>query len=189
MKILGFILCIFLSIVTGFLFAGIAGALGFGTLILLGILILRYGTKRWNGIKIASGILCFSVLGYVLMMACGLLNANQTVHAKVKGIEEEIINQGYQPSWFIISQKRYGFFNNLLLNSVKNGKSKHLKGKAIDLYVIDINGDGTYDKEDFKIIEMAAKKNQRDFELRKGKVFHYFGKGYFSQHMVHIEIN
>ena len=189
MKILGFILCIFLSIVIGFLFAGIAAALGFGTLILTGILILMNGTKRWSGIKIASVFLFFSVIGYVLMMACGLLNANPAVHAKVKGIKEEIINQGYQPTWFIISQKRYGFFNNLLLNSVKNGKSKHLKGKAIDLYVIDINGDGTYGKEDFEIIEKAAKKNQRKFKLRNGKVFDYFGKGYFSQHMVHIEIN
>jgi hypothetical protein len=189
MKILGFILCIFLSVIIGFLFAGIEGALGFGTLILTGILILMNGTKRWSAIKIVSGILFFSVLGYVLMMAFGLLNTNPNVHAKVKGIKEEIIKEGYQPKWFIISQKRYGFFNNLLLNSVKNGKSKHLKGKAIDLYVIDINGDGTYDKEDFEIIEKAAKKNQRDFELRKGRVFHYFGKGYFSQHMVHIEIN
>ncbi len=123
------------------------------------------------------------------MMAFGLVDANKIVHKKLAGIRQELIREGYKPRWFIISQRRYSFFNNLLINSVKNGKSKHLTGNSIDIYVLDVNGDGKYDKTDFKLIENASLKFELKNQDTKGIIYNYFGRGYLSQHMIHVEVN
>jgi hypothetical protein len=67
--------------------------------------------------------------------------------------------------------------------------SKHLEGKAIDLYIIDINGDNQYDREDFKLIERAHNNIQKRENARIGDVFDYLKKGFFTRRMVHVQIN
>jgi hypothetical protein len=189
MRVIYGIIIIIFSLFIGFFFAGIFGALAFGLLNMLAISIFRKELKKLKPLKFSLGVLLFSMVGYLLMMGFGLLHANEIVHKKLRGINTELVNMGYRPRWFIISQKRYSFYNNLLINSVKNDRSKHLKGKAIDIYVIDINSDGKYDMKDFELLKNASDKFATKHKETKGNLYHYFGKGYFSQHMVHIELD
>ena len=82
----------------------------------------------------------------------------------------------------------FSIYNNILLNSVKNGKSKHLLGKAIDLYIYDINGDGIYNIKDFEIFKMASRKVEIINPEIKGGVYDYLKKGPFSKTMIHVEV-
>lgn len=188
LKIIFSIILIFIAIIFAFFFAGILGAMIFGTLVTIALKISRR-KKELKILNIASLFLVFSLVGYLLMMAFGLVNANKIVYNKLAGIRQELLEEGYKPRWFIISQRRYSFFNNLLINSVKNGKSKHLEGNAIDIYVLDVNSDGKYNITDFELIKKAFLKYESQNPESKGEIISYFGKGYFSQHMVHIDVN
>jgi uncharacterized protein YcbK (DUF882 family) len=84
-----------------------------------------------------------------------LLPANTEVNLKLDLIKTEVEKMGYNPKFFIISGKRSDSYNKLLPNSAK--KSYHLKGMAIDIYVIDIDGDFDFDQDDIKILKRANK--------------------------------
>ena len=186
MKLIKFFIGLFCSILVGFLFAGIFGAIVMGFLLSLTICIFKSSFQLSD---LLLKTFAFSVFSYVLMLSVGLLNANDLVHKKVDLIHDELINRGYHPKWVIISQKRYGFYNNILVNSVKNGKSKHLAGQAIDLYIYDINGDGNYNITDFEIFKMASRKAQVVNPEIKGGVYNYLKKGLFSRRMIHVEVS
>lgn len=177
-----------LSLVLGFFYAGILGAFLFAVCNTFTWVIFTKQEIKQNVLRIVLSLCALSCVGYILMLVFGLLGADKLVHYKIEGIKNELIKAGYKPIWFIISQKRYSFFNDLLGNAVKSGKSKHLQGKAIDLYVIDVNADGKYDKTDFELIQQASQRYVQTNAYAKGNVIHYFGKGYLTQHMIHIDI-
>lgn len=179
-----FILLFLLSVVSGFFLAGYTGALFFG---LFNTLAVRSAQRKVRSPLVYFSLFAvFSLAGYLLMIGCGLLGASETVHRRVEAIRTQLKVEGHTPNWFIISQKRTSIYNKLLLNSVD--KSKHLQGKAIDLYIIDIDGDNDYDREDYKLIEKAASKVNRTYPELSGKTFHYLNKGFFSRRMVHVEL-
>ncbi len=186
MKYFKLIVGLILSSIIGLLFAGIYGALAIGLILALTISIIKV---RFQLTTLIYTTIIFSVLSYLLMIGLGLLNAKESVHNKVNAIKIELKEQGYSPKWIIISQKRYKLYNSLLVNSLKNGKSKHLKGEAIDLYIYDINADGRYDMNDFEIFKKASHKIEKVNKKMKGGVYHYLGKGFFSRRMIHVELN
>lgn len=179
-----FILLFLLSVVSGFFLAGFSGALLFGLFNTLAVRSMQ--RKTHSPIVYLAVFPIFSLLGYFLMIAFGLLGASETAHRRVEAIRTELKEQGHTPMWFIISEKRSSLYNRLLLNS--RDKSKHLMGRAIDVYVIDIDGDGDYDGQDYKLIEKAAAKVSRATPELSGKTYHYLDKGLFSRRMVHVEL-
>jgi len=189
MRIILLIFGLLSALVIAFLFAGYIGAVIFGIILNFSILIFKNNYTRSQIPVSIFRILFFSVSGYLLMLGFGLFGANELVARKVEGIKRELIKDGHNPKWFIISQKRSEFYNNLLTNSVKNGTSKHLVGHAIDLFIIDINSDGEYDKTDFELMTRAAKKAQKKDHTISGHLYDYFHKGYPSNHMVHVQLN
>ena len=111
--------------------------------------------------------------------------ANKEVKLKLSLIEEEIKRMGYNPKWFIISEKRREWYNGMLPNSAKG--SYHLHGKAIDIYVIDIDGDGTFTASDIKIFQDCNNKVERKNPGLAGALGTYTTKDYLSKHMIHID--
>ena len=111
--------------------------------------------------------------------------ANSNVNYKLYLIKNEISKRGYTNNWFIISGKRHSWYNKILLNSSK--KSYHLKGDAIDIYVLDIDNDGIFDSKDIQIIESANKEVELNHPELIGALGTYTNKGYFSKHMIHID--
>ena len=111
--------------------------------------------------------------------------ANSNVNYKLYLIKNEISKRGYTNNWFIISSKRHSLYNKILLNSTK--KSYHLKGDAIDIYVLDIDNDGVFNSNDIKIIESANKEVELNHPELIGALGTYTTKGYFTRHMIHID--
>ncbi|TAE19047.1 MAG: hypothetical protein EAZ95_02820 [Bacteroidetes bacterium] len=187
MKLAYSLFFVVLTFALGFLYAGVLGASISGVGYTMAWVVWAKKTRNLLT-KMLLSVCILGGISYGLMMMTGLLDAGKAVHEKVQGIKKELVKAGYTLRWFIISQKRYSFFNDMLANSIKNGKSRHLQGKAIDLYVIDINNDGKYDEADFALILQAFQQYEANNPHAKGNIIHYFGKGYFTQHMVHIDV-
>jgi uncharacterized protein YcbK (DUF882 family) len=126
-----------------------------------------------------------SVIIFILIKVLFFLPGNSEVNYKLKMIENEISKRGYVNNWFIISGKRHSWYNKILSNSVK--ESYHLKGEAIDIYVIDLNGDGIFNSEDIKIFESANEYVESTNPELVGALGTYTTKGYFTKHMIHID--
>lgn len=180
------------SLIFGFIFAGLFGAFCFALLLTLTIYLYRQKSKiRLSKIGIVGFFLSFWILGYFLMYLGGLIGADKEITRKLELIKLELNSKGYETRWIIISQKRLSFFNDLLPNSAKNKKSPswHLKGKAIDVYVFDINGDNLFNKEDISIIEQANNVVEKENPELIGGFGDYFldKNGYFTKHMIHFD--
>ena len=113
----------------------------------------------------------------------GLIGANPKIKLKVKLVKESLVNAGYNPRWFTISEKRNKYFNRLLPNSAK--KSHHLHGNAIDVYVIDIDGDGKFTQTDLDIVKVHTKRVERRNPSLRGAFGTYTSKS-IAKHMIHF---
>lgn len=112
--------------------------------------------------------------------------AEPIVKTKLNLIKWEIKKQGYKTSWFIISEKRTRWYNRILSNSVDN--SNHLRGMAIDIFVLDINGNGKYDSEDIRIFKEANLKIEQKYPHLSGAIGIYTKKGRLTKHMIHVDV-
>ena len=176
------------SLIFGFIFAGLFGAFCFALLLTLTIYLHRQKSKiRLSKIGIVGFFLSFCILGYFFMYLGGLIGADKEITRKLELIKLELNSKGYKTNWIIISQKRLSFINDLLTNSSKD--SWHLKGKAIDVYVFDINGDNLFNKEDISIIEQANNVVEKEHpELIGGLGDYSLDKNdYFTKHMIHFD--
>jgi hypothetical protein len=188
MKFITVVSGVLIAILCGFLFSGIIGSFLFGALLTITICVLNYLKQRIFSIKyVFVFLLSFTMLGYTLLFIGGLLGANIEVKRKLELIENELESKKYKSSWVIISQKRVGFINKLLSNSSKN--SYHLQGKAIDIYVFDVNGDKIFNAVDIKILEQANNEVEKKHPELKGAFGDYYlsKHGYFTKHMIHID--
>jgi hypothetical protein len=179
------ILLLLTAVVFGFFFPGIFGAVVFALLLILVVNGLK--VKSYNLKRVAVSFILSFIAGFGLMWFFGLMGANEILYQRVDALKAELIQMGHHPKWFIISQRRNEVYNGWLSNSVDD--SKHLEGKAIDLYIIDINGDNQYDREDFKLIERAHNNIQKRENAHIGDVFDYLKKGFFARRMVHVQLN
>ena len=175
-----------LASIFGFIFSGIVGCFLLGAILSCAIYYRNSNNK--NSIRFA--ILSFAVLaifGYQLMTVSGLVGAQPKVQLKLELIEKELKAQQHQPRWLNISQKRNSFFNGLLNKS--KSKSQHLQGKAIDIYVFDIDGDNEFNHRDIKIFEAAVNKVEYDYPGLRGGLGDYFLRqnSYLTRHMIHID--
>lgn len=114
----------------------------------------------------------------------GFTGANPKIKTKVQLIKESLIDAGYNPRWFTISEKRNKIFNSLLANSAK--KSHHLHGNAIDVYVIDIDGDGKFTQTDLDIVKRHNNRVERRNPHLRGGFGTYTSKS-IAKHMIHFD--
>lgn len=189
MKLTIVFLGIISSLIFGFLYAGFIGAFLFALILTFTNFIYR----KKNGLKfskigIAGFFFSFYILGFLLMYLGGLIGADKNINRKLELIKMELKSKGYKTNWVIISQKRLSFFNDLLPNSSKKKTSKHLEGKAIDVYVFDINGDNVFNKQDISIIERVNHIIEKSHpDLIGGLGDYYETHNYFSRHMIHFD--
>lgn len=185
MKVTLIVLGILLAVILGFLYAGIIGAILFSLSIVLSLYLtaLEKPSVKATGLR----FLLFLCFGYGLMYFFGLLGAGEPVKRKLQLVKEELIKNKYNPRWVIISQKRNKLFNKMLFKSVD--KSLHMEGKAIDVYVFDIDGDGSYNRKDVDLIEKANAAVERENPGLAGTLGIYLieKNGYLTRHMIHFE--
>jgi hypothetical protein len=195
MKTIISIIGVISSVFFGFIFAGFIGAFLFSLILTLSVyLVKKRGHKSFTGFTAIGYFFSCFILGYMLMNLGGLLGADPFVLKKLNLIELELKSKGFKTNWIVISQKRSRFFNSFLPNSAKGTKpgkqSFHLTGKAVDIYVFDINGDEIFDDEDIKLIEKANNTVESKHPELIGGFGDYFLKkhDYFTKHMIHIDI-
>ena len=108
--------------------------------------------KRLKTFLIILSIPLLLFIGYAIY-----LQSLGGIHSKTveyyKALQAEVKAQGYSPNWIVISTVRPKWFNDLLVRyGGAASKSQHLVGKAIDIVVLDVNGDGDSDDKDVDII-------------------------------------
>jgi len=189
MKIIFIALGIIAALLFGLVFAGFIGAFGFA-FILLSVFYLAkiHHKKSISKVRVFTIFVSFYILGYGLMYVIGLLGAEKETLTKLELIKGELKAMGHNPKWVIISQKRNKWTNYILNYSVSN--SNHLYGRAIDVYVLDINGDLSYNQTDAKLFEIANQKVEKKNPGLKGFCKPYIYKhsnAYFTRHMIHID--
>ena len=111
--------------------------------------------------------------------------ANVEVRTKLELIMKEVKNKGYHPIYFISSGKRNKLYNDLV-GGVKD--SHHLQGKAIDIMVLDVDGDFDFDDKDISIIEQANNKVQKKYPKLIGGFGTYQKTGTYEFWMIHIDV-
>ena len=189
MRKIVFALTILLLFGLSFLIAGhwglIKSSLAFGLIYATVYLFYRKKTFKCKWFLLSFG--SSSLIVYGLLFFIGMPQPEDEVTLKLSLLKSELENKGHQPKWFIISQRRNPVFNELLPNSADD--SEHMKGKAIDVFVIDINGDGTFDLSDIELMEKANKQVERNHPNLKGAFGDYFlpKNSALTQHMIHID--
>ena len=131
-------------------------------------------------ILIVSIVIVTALLKIVL-----LPSSDRRTSVKIELIRNELAKNGHYPSWIIISKKRSVLYNSMLSNSSKD--SYHLKGKAIDIFVFDINNDGVFNTKDIILIRDATKEVEKLHPGLVGAVITYTTKGWPTNKMVHID--
>lgn len=186
MKLIYFFLIVPLALVIGFVFASIWSAVLASSILVFGHQLLYTRSFKW--LPISLRLLSFATLIYGALFFGGLMGASQEVKLKVQLLEQELHAQNYAPKWVIISQKRSKLFNSSLAKSAE--KSRHLEGKAIDLYVFDVNGDWNFNELDVDILYKAVRKIEAVHPELVGGFGIYLkaGNGYLTRHMIHIDI-
>lgn len=114
----------------------------------------------------------------------GLTGANEAIRTKVQLVNKSLVESGYNPNWIVISEKRSEKFNSFLSNSAK--KSHHLHGNAIDIFVIDIDGDGMFNQNDLDIVAIHNKKVEKTNPELKGGFGTYTNRG-IAKRMIHFD--
>lgn len=114
--------------------------------------------------------------------------ANKEVTFKLELIKKELRDMGHRPIWFMISGKRDEFLTKISYNNLKKG-SPHLKGIAIDIEVIDIDGDFDFDEEDITLFVEANRRVEKNFPDLKGSLGTYRGPNsdWLEWHQIHID--
>ena len=82
-----------------------------------------------------------------------LIGVNPKAKFYLQTLAKELKEKGYEPNYFVISGKRWAL-DNYLFNKFGGAakKSQHLQGNAIDIIVLDVNGDDKMDRKDVDLI-------------------------------------
>ncbi len=131
-------------------------------------------------------IIFLILLGGIWLYTNSLLGVKDKAKEYLSLLETELIDQGYKAKYFVISGRRWKFDNYLLTKfggAAKN--SKHKRGEAIDIIVLDVNNDEKINGDDVDIVfSILDKKIIRD----KGGLGTYKNEpGFFNRQMVHFD--
>jgi uncharacterized protein YcbK (DUF882 family) len=90
------------------------------------------------------------------------------VQRKEKALNKALRKQGYKPHYFLLSGYRPHWLNQLMPLAAKN--SDHQGGKAIDLFVIDIDGNGQFNDRDLTILSETVNTMDKNNPGQRGGV-------------------
>ena len=122
----------------------------------------------------------------VWLYTSSLIGVHDTSKSYLNKLELALKDDGYQANYFVISGRRWPV-DNYLLNKLGGAskKSRHLRGQAIDIIVLDVNQDGKRNAQDVDIVyNILDKRIIKD----KGGIGTYKKEsGFFSRQMIHFD--
>jgi len=124
------------------------------------------------------------VILFVLIYSSSLIGVDDDVKNFLSELKIELKKENLSTNLFVISGRRWKLDNYILtkINGAAS-KSQHLKGKAIDIIILDINKDGKINSKDVDIVyQILDEKIVKDYGgIRRYK----FGK--INQQMIHFD--
>ncbi len=147
------------------------------------------GHTRTRWIKRLSGLLFLLTLliAATLLYTSSLIGVEQETIDAYRSLKAELVDRGYEPRMFVISGRRYQLDNKLLATfGGASRKSRHLRGQAIDVVVLDVNRDGVADRKDVDLVYGIL---DRKIIGSSGGVGTYKNEAdFFSRQMVHFDL-
>ncbi len=128
----------------------------------------------------------FPLLILTYLYTNSLIGVAPKVKTYYQQLKERLVEKGHSPALWVISGRRWEWDNYLLYkfgNAARN--SRHLKGEAIDIIVLDVNKDGNINGADVDIVQEILDKEIVKSEGGVG-TYKYRG-GFFNQQMVHFD--
>ena len=131
-------------------------------------------------------VILLMMVGFIWLYTNSLIGVHSRAKNYLKTLDIELSKKGYSSNYFVISGRRWAV-DNYILNKFGGAakKSQHLRGNAIDIIVLDVNGDGEVNRKDVDLIyAILNKKIIRD----QGGIGTYKNeKGFFNRQMVHFD--
>jgi len=131
-------------------------------------------------------LLLLLVVGIFLVYTSSLVGVDEKTIATYRTLKSELVKRGHEPRIFVISGRRF-WLDNKILNTFGGAsrRSRHLAGDAIDVVVLDVNGDGEADREDVDIVYGIL---DRELVGNGGGIGTYKNESdFFSRQMVHFD--
>ena len=129
-------------------------------------------------------LLVLASASFFFFYANSLRGVNPKTVAFYDQMKVELKRQGHRPAVVVISGHRAGWHNRLLTAYGAARKSQHLEGNAVDFMVMDVNGDGDWDRKDVAIVTKILEK----IIGNKGGIGTYSSEEWFwNRQMVHID--
>jgi hypothetical protein len=138
--------------------------------------------KRKKLILIISILLSFIALTLYLTHLPG----NDKIQLKKKLISIKLKEKGFHGGYILISEKRHKWYNNILSNSSDN--SFHLKGMAVDFWLMDLNKDGGWNKKDIDLMVNIINEVEKEHPELAGGTGTYLNSGTLASRMVHTDV-
>lgn len=124
--------------------------------------------------------------GGIWVYCCSLINVHPTAIQYFEQLKTETVAQGYRPSFYVLSGKRNKYHNQFLTRfGGAASQSRHLKGEAIDVVVLDVNRDGVANTKDVDIIYNIL--NQKIVGNKGGVGTYKNQSGLFNRQQVHFD--
>ncbi|MFC2107819.1 hypothetical protein ACFLRY_05750 [Bacteroidota bacterium] len=139
---------------------------------------------KWKRLIIATSVLLVLT---TLVLYITRLPGGEKITKKKHLIATKLEEKGYHGGYIIISEKRHKWYNSLLTNSVD--RSYHMKGMAVDFWLMDLNDDGKWDKKDIELMVKIIGEVEKDNPELKGWTGTYLSKGALSSRMVHTDVS
>jgi len=132
------------------------------------------------------GVYLLLLVSIIWLYTNSLIGVNPKTKSHLKKLDEELLKKNYISNYFVISGRRWAW-DNYLLNKLGGAarKSQHLQGNAIDIIVLDINGDNKINESDVDLVYTILNKK---IIRNKGGIGTYKNQsGFFNQQMVHFD--
>ena len=142
---------------------------------------------RSKKLRYALAFAAVVIVSVIWLYTGSLIGVDEATVATYRALQQRVSERGYEPSFFVLSGRRFWIDNKILTTFGGASKnSRHLKGDALDIIVLDVNGDGTADRTDVDIVHRIL-----DEELigdRGGLGTYKNESGFLNRQMVHFDL-
>lgn len=145
----------------------------------------------YAGVKMKRKTLLWTISIFISILALAFylthLPSNDNIHEKKKLISLKLKEKGFNGGFVIISEKRHRWYNKILSNSID--KSSHLRGMAMDFWIMDLNDDGKWNRKDIDLMVITINEIEKEHPELAGWTGTYHDKGALSSRMVHTDVS
>lgn len=128
----------------------------------------------------------FGFAVYVYFAQASLTGMQPRVLRKHNVVKERLKAKGLEPDYFVCSAGRPKWVNAMLPTSAKN--SLHRKNAAIDIYIMDVDQDGDWDRNDIELVKRELEYVDRNYPGLRGGLGTYYTAPFFpAQRTLHFD--